>query len=394
MRILVVSNLYPPHYLGGYELACADVAKSLRGRGHQVRVVTSMHGVAGPGESDGAARFLDWRPDPRHGHWNSLRRQWRNIRVLDAEIRSFRPDLVHVFNFSGLGILTLSWLHAKAGVPVVHDISDLWLPTSAVGMDSGRNWILCDAHLPIWRQVKRGLRRRIEELNLDFSRSYTRSRFLTQLHERAGLCSDELPYIHHGIPFDSIPRRRDNGTGVVFCGRLDREKGVDHLLNACIALAKGKTTLRLTLIGGGDAEFVEELRRSAAAAPPELETRFLGKTPRDQALAEVASHAVYAFPVIWDEPFSIGLVEALAAGMPVVSTLTGGSPEILVHDKNCLTVPAGDPNPLADALGRLLSDPDLARRLGDEARRSVAHLDFERTVDRVEAHLLAIAGAA
>lgn len=386
--MLVVSNLFPPHYLGGYELACADVAASLRRRGHEVRVVCGMHGVDKAGESDGAFRALDWRRDPLHPPATSLVRQYRNIRVLAGEIRRFRPDLVHVFNFSGLGILALSWLHRHSGVPVVHDISDLWLPTSAVGLDSGREWLACPSSTPVWGALKRRLFRAWIDLGLDFRRSYFRSRFLNIQHARGGLCPGDLPFIHHGIPFHEIPRRVANASGIVFCGRLDRDKGVDVLVRACARIAAAGRTVRLTLLGGGDEAYVESLRSLVAEAPESLVVEFAGRVPREEALRRVAEHAVYAFPVIWDEPFSIGLVEAMAAGMPIVSTLTGGSPEILQDGNNCLVARVGDDSSLAEGLSKLLDDPALATRLGAEARNSVEHLDFERTVDRVETHLL------
>lgn len=386
--MLVVSNLFPPHYLGGYELACADVAASLRRRGHEVRVVCGMHGVDKAGESDGAFRALDWRRDPLHPPATSLVRQYRNIRVLAGEIRRFRPDLVHVFNFSGLGILALSWLHRHSGVPVVHDISDLWLPTSAVGLDSGREWLLCPSSTPIWGAIKRRLAKGWRDLGLDFTRSYFRSRFLNVQHAKGGLCSDDLPFIHHGIPFREIPRRATSGRGIVFCGRLDRDKGVDVLLRGCARLADEGREIRLTLLGGGDEEYIHALRSMAAEAPSSLTVEFAGRLPREEALRRVSEHAVYAFPVVWDEPFSIGLIEAMAAGMPIVSTLTGGSPEILVDGANCLVARSGDADHLASGLARLLDDEVLASRLGDAARAAVEHLDFERTVDRIEAHLL------
>lgn len=388
LRVLVISNLFPPHYLGGYELACADVSASLRRRGHEVHVVCGMHGVGKAGQSDGAFRALDWRRDPIHSSASSLVRQYRNIRVLAREIRGFRPDLIHIFNFSGLGILTLSWLHRRCGVPVIHDISDLWLPTSAVGLDSGREWLICPSSTPVWGTLKRRLTQGWRELGLNFSRSYFRSRFLNVQHAKGGLCSEDLPFIHHGIPFQEIPRRAAHGRGIVFCGRLDRDKGVDVLLRACVRLAGEGREIRLSLLGGGDEQYIHSLRSIAAEAPASLTVEFAGRVPRDQALRRVAEHAVYAFPVIWDEPFSIGLVEAMAAGMPIVATLTGGSPEILQEGRNCLVADAGDASSLAEGLSRLLDDPSLASRLGDAARISVEHLDFERTVDRVETHLL------
>ena len=58
MRILVISNFYPPHHIGGYELGCRDVVGELRARGHDVRVLTSTYGVTGREANEGIYRWL------------------------------------------------------------------------------------------------------------------------------------------------------------------------------------------------------------------------------------------------------------------------------------------------------------------------------------------------
>lgn len=389
MKILTLTNLYPPHYLGGYELACHDVSESLAERGHEVRVVTSTHGVEGPVREGRVARVLDRRypPDP---DW---KREWsrsrRNVRILAEEVEAFSPDLLHVFNPSGLSGALLTWLHGSCPKPVVHDISDLWLPNA----HDEDTWAGFRRRRPV------ALRSWLARLagpatggRMDFSKSYYRSDFLRRWHRDHGLDPAGAGVIHHGVRSLDIPAWDPEARGIVFAGRLSRDKGVHVLLESLQILAARRDDLAfpVTIAGTGEPDHVEELVTLAARLPARIPVDFTGPLERLRCLRAVASRAIYAFPVVWDEPFSIGLVEALAAGMPVVATRTGGTAEIVVDEVNGLLVDRADAAGFAVALERLLDEPATRRRLSGEARASVAHLEFERTVDLVERHLLGI----
>ena len=94
---------------------------------------------------------------------------------------------------------------------------------------------------------------------------------------------------------------------------------------------------------------------------------------------------VFALPSYANEGVPQALVQAMLAGLPCVSTGVGGIPEAAIHEKTALVVPAQDPRALGDAIQRLLTDPALARRLGDEARRHcAANFSYQRMLDRME----------
>jgi glycosyltransferase involved in cell wall biosynthesis len=94
---------------------------------------------------------------------------------------------------------------------------------------------------------------------------------------------------------------------------------------------------------------------------------------------------VFALPSYGDEGVPQSLVQAMLTGLPCVTTDVGGIPEAAIQEKTALVVPAQDPRALGDAIQRLLSDPALARRLGDEARRHcAANFSYQRMLDRME----------
>jgi glycosyltransferase involved in cell wall biosynthesis len=121
--------------------------------------------------------------------------------------------------------------------------------------------------------------------------------------------------------------------------------------------------------------------------------RFLGRLDRPELLRCYAEHDILAFPSQWDEPFGLVPLEALACGLPVVATPTGGTPEAIVHEVTGLVVPAGDAAALAAALVRLAEQPGLAAALAEEGRRHVreAHA-FPAFVERLRRLYLGVAG--
>src|SRR3954463_7380340 len=131
MKILALTNLYPPHYLGGYELICWMVLNELRTRGHEVRILTSDHYVPGKPESPEAHVERSLRIHGFYGHpWLGIahlrRLEEHNNNTLRSAIRKHRPDLVYVWNMGGLSksmVLTLQ----KLGIPTVFYLSDHWI---------------------------------------------------------------------------------------------------------------------------------------------------------------------------------------------------------------------------------------------------------------------------
>src|SRR6185295_8043594 len=105
LRIAVVSNYYPPHYICGYELGCRDVVESLKARGHEVRVLTSTYKVDRPQDDGEVYRWLvtlpPWEPTPTAGFLNLLRREITNRRAFVRFCRLFSPDLIYVWNPTG-----------------------------------------------------------------------------------------------------------------------------------------------------------------------------------------------------------------------------------------------------------------------------------------------------
>ena len=157
----------------------------------------------------------------------------------------------------------------------------------------------------------------------------------------------------------------------VFTGRLVRYKGLPLLLRAWGEVLRRNPRARLLLVGAGGADLhncEDELRRYVEAHGMQESVLFTGFVEKVEPYLQAAD--LFVFPT-QDEAFGISLVEAMACGLPVVTTWIGGIRDIVTPNQDALVVEPGEMEPLAAAIHRLLSDRMLAARLGAQARRTV-----------------------
>jgi len=209
----------------------------------------------------------------------------------------------------------------------------------------------------------------------------TVSRF-NAAHLRRVLPDTPVHHIPNGLSLGPAVTARTGGS-VLCVARLVPKKGVDVLLEASARLNGDVPKLRVEIAGTGPlaAELEEQALRLGLAE----RVRFLGALPHEavQAAFERCSMLVLPARVAPDgdrDAMPTVLVEAMARGLPVVSTALVGIPEIVRHEETGLLVAPDDPDALAAAIRRLLSDHTLARRLGQRGRALVAkELDPDRS---------------
>ncbi len=172
----------------------------------------------------------------------------------------------------------------------------------------------------------------------------------------------------------------DGCTVVGFVGQLDERKGIQILLPAFERVAARVPGARLVLVGRGPlASLVEQFQRNSPVGGRVVLAGFQRDIPRI-----MRSIDVLVLPSLW-EGFGIVLIEAMAAGKPVVASDVSSIPEIVVADRTGLLVPPNDVEALARALERVLGDCALAARLGAAGRVRVRELfTLDRMVDRWE----------
>jgi glycosyltransferase involved in cell wall biosynthesis len=379
MRILVLTNLYPPHYLGGYELICHMVAGALRARGHEVAILTSNHGVPGAsGEEPAVERSL--RIHGFYGHpWLGIAKlaqlEKHNNRTLRAAIDRFRPDVVSAWNMGGLSksmVLTLQEL----GIPSVFYVSDHWI---ARGFES-------DVWLSWWsRRGPAQAAARALGLNKAARQWAPIARKDEVRFQRLCFCSKAMRKITAGAGFEVMhgaviyppvdvqrfdAQPRPAATPIrklLWVGRLAEDKGVMTALKAMKAVA-GRFDGGLHIFGRGDADYVAGLKRFVQehALPVTFGSAGMADMPRIYR-----EHDALLFTSEWAEPFALTPLEAMASGTPVIGTLTGGSREIFRHGDNALTYSAGNADELAERILELSSQDKLRCAMASAGREEV-----------------------
>lgn len=208
------------------------------------------------------------------------------------------------------------------------------------------------------------------------------------LRETVGVAEAKLETIPNGVPLDLFRSAKpidraalgcDDDDFVIGCvARLSPEKGQAVLLEALQLLRAKYPHVRLLLIGEGEDR--TRLRRLADEFGLDGAVRFLGM--RSDVPELIASCDLVALPSL-QEGSPLALVEALAAGRAVVATETGAIPELIRHGQTGLLVPPGNPRVLSAALGYVIDDHEMRRKLGHQGMQMVEqHFDFRVTADR------------
>ena len=400
-RILVLTNLYPPHAFGGYEWSCFDVMTRLEARGHDITVVTTSTHLPdladGHDEAGRVHRILEWYWDdhvlvsPRP--WSRLALERRNQRRLRNLLARARPEVVSVWNMGAMSQGLLRTV-ADQGLPMVFAVCD--------------EWPVYGRHLDAWSRMF-AARPRLARLTELLARVPCGPGdlgpcgpwcFVSEHTRRA--CRVGSPFtfplstvVHSGIEpthfplFDESAEPNPFEWRLLYVGRLDVRKGV---LTAVDALAHLPPQTTLRCVGRGDAE-CSIWQRAGDLGVADRVT--IEAVDRSAVAAAYRAADVFLFTSEWDEPFGLTPIEAMACGAPVVGTGTGGSDGFLVDGLDCLRYLPGDARGLAHAVCRLADDPTLRSRVRSGGRRVAAELTTDRLADVFEAwHVGAASGFA
>jgi phosphatidylinositol alpha-mannosyltransferase len=180
---------------------------------------------------------------------------------------------------------------------------------------------------------------------------------------------------------EPIPGFTDGRPNVLFVGRLDKRKGFPHLLRAFSLVQGSMPGARLIVVGAYDPEEVEEHQRTAEEE--QLDVYFVGRVSDEDLARYYHTADVVCFPSTGSESFGIVLLEAMAAGRPVVASNIAGYREVMRHGIEGLLVPPRSDEALAAALIRLLQDEPLRRRLGDAGRARAQRYAWDRLAPEI-----------
>jgi glycosyltransferase involved in cell wall biosynthesis len=204
------------------------------------------------------------------------------------------------------------------------------------------------------------------------------SRYFAELmQQRLALPQDRVRIIYNGINLDGFsPASAPPDPPVLgYFARMCPEKGLDLLVDAFIHLRQRATVPNLQLLVGGgcgssDEPFVNTLRTKLQRAGLEADTEFRKNISRAEKLEFLRSLSVFSVPAVYGEAFGLYVIEALAAGVPVVQPRHAAFPEIVDVTEGGLLCDPGEAKALATGIETLLRDPILRGSFADKGRKA------------------------
>lgn len=418
MRILLLSNLYPPHVLGGAEIVARDFAVGLAELGHEVTVLTSSYGVSKQHNTEQDEQEKHIYRTLRYtfpAHVDRQRPLWRqlnlvsdyyryfhdeeNVKELRRVIAAVKPDVLYVWEITGIGVNTLLAALGIFQIPVVFHLESYW-------------WQY--ARSPETEQTRLRTRRLKQMLigavpDLPYSSLIAASQAVKQEYSAVGCDPERIEVIYNCIDarFVTIPRAsreheqdeksKTSRVELTFVGRLCVEKGVLVILKALDILInqQGLHQLHLNIFGEGDYGYTKELHSYISEKQLADFVTFYGKVPQDVLIAHYDRSDIMLIPSLWKEPFGLVVAEAMARGLPIITSNIGGPAEIITHEYDGLLLEPGDERLLAAAITRLLEHPDECQRFSQAARATVQQrFMVAENAKRVERHLQRVIVAA
>jgi len=381
VKVLLVSEVYPPR-AGGAGWSARALALGLRAAGHAVTVVTTSPGP--PEDSGIPVRRLAVRG----------RKRLAVPRAFAASLRGQDAVMHAQHSLSALG--ALAGEHPGRVAVTVRDHWPVCFWSTRVSRGSlcpgcgvGPMTRCVQGHVP-WRAPLSWAALPYMQADLWLKRRALRRAGATLAVSEA--IGREL--VAAGIPrVEVIPNIVDpvetaalaapapsfalpEGGFLLFVGKLEENKGARLLAPA---VAEARTGLPLVVLGEGSLAHTLKLEAARRNLPLVLR----GWAHREDVLRTLARATALVFPSLWPEPLSRVLLEATALGTPVAAMDTGGTREILEHDRSGLVV--GDGDGLAAAVARLAADPALRARIREGARERARAFSPEALVPRYEA---------
>ena len=355
LRIALITEYYYPH-IGGICEHVHFFAREARARGHHVDIVTSR--ITRSIDEPGIIRLGRSVPVYANGSHARVTVGWRLRHQMRTVLRHGDYDVVHVHSplTPSLPLLAVDEAGSALRVGTFHT----------------------DFHRSsAYQRFPRFFQRRVDALDAAIAVSPTAARAYARYF---GATWQIVP---NGIDLDlftpsaPVPEAmRDDTPTILFVGRFDPRNGLANLIAAFGKVRRTGRRVRLVIVGDGPLRTF--YRRCAAGIP---EVVFVGALREERA--QYYAHAtIYACPAN-RASFGVTLLEAMAAGTPVVCSNIAGFQDVVEQDREALMTPEGDVDELARALATLLDDPSLRQRMARFGRERAGQFSWDHVADHV-----------
>jgi glycogen(starch) synthase len=392
LRILMLSNLCPPDFDGGFEMRAFQIAGALRDRGHDVQFVTSEYRPTHKGERKDPLwvhRILTYvekgesGPEKIRRFLAALPESVRNADKLRKFLDGKTFDLAYLFGLHRIGLATHEPI-VERNIPVLWHAGDPFLvrqlkiwPRKAPPYN-----LLLNTRYKQARQM---------ELRGDYRHIAFVSAKLRDTYLENGVVPAGSYIVPRGVDFpigQDVDRKRSDPPLFFQACRLHEQKGPHIAIAAAKELAKRLPTMpwRLEIAGAPEhPKFRDTLVEMIHLDRLEDRVALIGQLPRKEVLQKMRDATAIIHASIFEDPFANTIVEALGSGTPLIGSDIGSIREVVVPEESALLFQAGKVVELSNQMHRILSEPRLGHRLASAGLETVEQrYTIERILDLTE----------
>lgn len=394
-KILIISNYYPPNFIGGAEIIAHNQAITLQKYGFAtvMAVALDVSGRYSLGET-----YLD-KVDGIHvlriavpgENFDS-----RGINFFDPTINTIfeeiceliKPDIAHCHNLIGMSLGIIDVVK-KYGAKVCVTLHDNWgfCYKNTILDNKGElcaNVFSCekclpaltaeDMYIPIGVR-KSYFRRTLEKVDAFISPS----QYLANSYLRAGFNYHKMHVLWNGIDtarFVGVKKISSEKIRITYVGYFGKHKGIELLIKA-VSMLKNKN-IEINLIGAGEEQ--DNYKKLAAENGCLHQLRFWGKIANQDIGNAYAETDIYCLPSIWPENQPVSITEAMACGIPVIASDLGGNRELVKDGKTGFLFKAGDEEDLMNKIKCFIDDRSLVERFGSAGKKIMMENGYHNQV--------------
>jgi glycosyltransferase involved in cell wall biosynthesis len=399
MKVLVISNFFPPHVIGGAEIIAHHQALALAARGHDVRVLAgdNRHGLPDyPVTHD----TLDGLPITRIALTPlDFAATGNNVAHKEVEdifenlIEDWHPDVIHAHHMTGLSLGILQLARSR-GIRIALTLHDHWgfcinstrITTANRLCHDSTQCHTCHSHIHVnERKVPQRLRQDYLRWQLDAVDHFiSPSHYLADAYIANGIPAERMNVIANGIELErfinTAPPEPGPRLNILFTGYMGGHKGVPTLLEAIALLPHDKVHLDMV----GDGHMLASYIAKIASIAPNVSVKFWGRLPNARIAERFAQAHVFVLPSVCPENQPVTITEAMACGLPVVASRIGGIAELVDEGHTGWLAEPGNAQDLADRLRFYIDAPEQIAAHGQASRERIQAYAFGLQIERIE----------
>lgn len=398
MKILFLSDDFPPHSFGGAGTSTFELAAGMKNAGHQVFVITTCRKESDAGEQDFEGLKVFSIASNYSDRWRSYMSLYNKpaIKKVNEILKEIRPDVIHVNNihfYLSYHCLKIGRQYARAVVFTARDTM-----TFTYGKLQTKRYLDRLDCRTTWYDNLKQAEKRWNPLRNFFIRRYLRytdrifavSGALQKALQQNGIRNVEV--MHTGVDVSAWQTSRDSGGHfrsqrglrdkkiILFGGRLSEGKGGKKAIDA-LAVVVEKIPNAVLLVAGNVDWYAEKMRAEAEKLGVKDKLIFAGWMEGDELKAAYATTDVVLVPSLYLDPFPRINLEAMASGKPVIGTCYGGTPEIVEDGVTGYIVNPFHVAEVAERIIELLENPQKAEEFGKAGYERVrTEFNLERKV--------------